>query len=173
MISISDPQALPFLFPQRCRFFPGLPSSTLSSLYFRVCISDILRKEHGQAGFPIGLDVWELSDFRAGAGCVYAAPLCSFALKCVQLLHGWPVRGSLAVSRIKPWTLYLIAWGLLVSSCVLPVAFRPGPWSLFTEHCLHAKQEPSLWGSVGHRDLVTDFGIKLTWVWVPAPSLNY
>lgn len=136
MISISDPQALPFLFPQGCRFFPGLPSSTLSSLYFRVCISDILRKEHGQAGFPIGLDVWELSDFRAGASCVYGAPLCSFALKCVQLLHGWPVRGSLAVSCIKPWTLYLIAWGLLVSSCCSACCFparalEPLHWTLF------------------------------------------
>lgn len=63
-----------------------------------------------------------------------------------------------------------VGWG---APAALPVAFRPGPWCLFTEHCLLAKQEPVLWGTLTHWDSVTDFINELTQEWVPALSCNY
>lgn len=98
------------------------------------------------------------------AGCVCAAPLCSFALKCATFCMVGLVCGALAVSRIKPGDFAPHCLGLvgeLQLFCLLHSTW-PGPWGLFTERCWLAKQEPGLWGCLGYGDSVTDFRNKLT-----------
>lgn len=95
---------------------------------------------------------------------VCAAPLCSFALKCVTFYMVGLFPELLLCHRLSlNFVLrYLESVGELQLFCLL--LSGQGPWGLFIEHCLLAKQELSLWGSMGHQDSVTDFRIKLTWV---------
>lgn len=94
-----------------------------------------------------------LSDFRAvqAVQVVFALrTLSSFSPKCATFCMDGLFVELLLCHALSLGTLHLTDWGRWGAPAALPVTFRPGPWGLFTECCLLAKQEPGLWGSEGH-----------------------
>lgn len=99
----------PSCLPQRCQFYPGLPSPKSGSLCFRICIfgtllSSLTRAWPGRKAFLLA---WMVENYLilSNIGCaghVYAAPPKFISPKVCNFLHVWPVRGAFAVSHMKP-----------------------------------------------------------------------
>lgn len=101
----------------------GFPPTTQVPLYFSVCIHVPLLSEQGTARqkFPLA---WMAEDGQIlgqckvcqWAGRVCAAPLCSFAPKCVTFCMAGLFAELLLCHALSPGTLHLAAWGRLGSS---------------------------------------------------------